>query len=372
MLRTFDEKGGIGVYSRNLVHELLSIDQTNQYVLFYRRPEHLGSYAHRVNVVERWVCGTNKAIWDQIAIPYACWREGVDVVLHPKFTVPFLAPCKTVMVVHGADWFIPKQARFYNRFDVWYIRTVMPLYFRRASVVLSVSQGTTDAFNRVLALPAGKIETVYFGPARHFEPVRDEDRLIRVRERYGLPETFVFTLTKRGGDRRKNLKNILGAYARYHEQVHDPAKLVVGGQDGHLFREEYDLSACGYGSDVLFPGWIDQRDLPAVYSMASLYLYPSNLEAFPIPVTEAMACGTPVVTSDVSGLKEIAGDAAMFVDPSDVNEIADAISCLLSDDELSKDLVKRGLARAEKFNWTKCATRTLAILESLADEAAMR
>jgi len=372
MLRTFDEKGGIGVYSRNLVRELLSIDRTNQYVLFYRNPEHIGSYGRHDNVTERWVRGWNKAMWDQVAIPYACWREGVDVVFHPKFTVPFLAPCRTVMVVHGADWFIPEQAQFYSRLDVWYIRTMMPLYFRRASAVLSVSQGTTDAFNRVLALPAGKIETVYFAPARHFGRVRDADRLRHVRERYGLPGTYILTLTKRGGDRRKNLRNILAAYARYHDRAHDPAKLVVGGQDAQLFRREYDIPDYGYGCDILFPGWMDQQDLPAVYSMASLYLYPSNLEAFPIPVTEAMACGTPVLTSNANGLREIAGDAAMFVDPGDVNGIADALSRLLSDDELREELVERGFARAKRFDWTECGTRTLAVLERVAGEAAKR
>jgi glycosyltransferase involved in cell wall biosynthesis len=112
----------------------------------------------------------------------------------------------------------------------------------------------------------------------------------------------------------------------------------------------------------LFPDWIDQTDLPAVYSQADLYLYPSNLEAFPIPITEAMACGTPIITSSVNGLVEIAGDAAVFVDPRDADAIAYAIGQVLDDETLQKQLSKKGLARSAKFTWDQCANNTLAIL----------
>jgi glycosyltransferase involved in cell wall biosynthesis len=366
MLRAWGESGGIGVYTRNMVQELLSIDDRNQYVLFFRDAAHAGRFAGYENVTERIVKAPNKAFWDQLAIPYACWREQIDVILHPKFTAPLFAPCKAVMVVHGADWFIPEQARFYGRWDVRYIRAVMPLYFRKCAVVLSVSQLTTDNFNRVLNLPPGKVQTLYFGPARHFRRITDVSTLQQARTRYGLPEDFILTLTKRGGGDRKNLGRVLESYARYHEQVERPYKLVVGGKDCHLFRAEYGVPQDGYGEDILFPGWIGQNDLPAVYSLASLYLYPSNVEAFPIPLTEAMACGTPIVTSDVNGLEEIAGDAALLVNPRDVESIADAVRQVLSDSELRATLSAKGLARSSLFTWEACATKTLAILESLA------
>lgn len=107
MLRAFDEKGGVGVYTRNLVEELLRIDRRNEYVLFYRSRSNLGRFASYPNVRERWLRGGNKAFWDQISVPLACRREHIDLVFHPKFTAPLLAPCKAIMVVHGADWFIP-------------------------------------------------------------------------------------------------------------------------------------------------------------------------------------------------------------------------------------------------------------------------
>lgn len=366
MLRAIDEKGGVGVYTRNIVAELLQMDHKNEYVLFYRNPANIGCFAHHPHARERVVRALNKAVWDQIAIPLACRRERVDVLFHPKFTAPLLAPYPVVMTVHGADWFMPDQAIYYTPLDVRYMRTMMPLYFKKCAAVISVSQLTTDNFNRVLRLPPDKVKTIYFAPARHFRRVEDTTILQTVKARYQLPDRFILTLMKRAGDRRKNLGQILKAYASYHEQAANPAKLIVGGKDCYLFKAEYGIPDVGYGADILFPGWIDQQDLPSVYSLADLYLYPSNLEAFPIPLTEAMACGTPIVTSNVNGLAEIVGDAAILVDPRDAESIAGAVQRVLSDPELHATLSASGLMRSDMFTWGVCATKTLAILESLA------
>lgn len=366
MLRSIDEKGGVGVYTRNIVEELLQLDRKNEYVLLYANPSYLGSFARHTNVTERWVQGSNKAYWDQIAIPRTCHRERIDVLFHPKFTVPLFAPCKVVMVVHGADWLIPEQAQFYTAWDVNYMKMMLPLYFRKSAVVISVSQETTDNFIRILKLPKDKVQTIYFAPARHFKRVTDSETLQRTKARYNLPDQFILTLTKRKGDRRKNLGQVFKAYERYHAQAENPHKLVIGGKDCHLFRDEYAIPTDGYGKDILFPDWIDQADMPAVYSLASLYLYPSNLEAFPIPLTEAMVCGTPILTSNVNGLKEIAGDAALLMDPNDTESISSGIAQILSDPQLLEDLSCKGLERSSLFTWDRCAQDTLALLEKVA------
>jgi glycosyltransferase involved in cell wall biosynthesis len=366
MLRSIDEKGGVGVYTRNIVRELLQLDSKNEYVLFYASPSNRGLFADHKNVTEQWVKGLNKAIWDQIAIPRACRQERIDVLFHPKFTVPLLAPCKVVMTVHGADWLIPEQAQYYPWWDVKYMQTMLPLYFKKCSAVISVSQETTDNFNRILKLPEGKLQTIYFAPARHFKRITDAGELERVKARYHLPDRFILTLTKRKGDNRKNLGQVFKAYGCYHERTTQPHKLIVGGTDCHLFRDEYSLPMDGYGCDILFPDWIDQADMPSVFSLASLYLYPSNLEAFPIPITEAMACGTPILTSNVNGLREIAGDAALLINPSDTEAIANGISNILSDKQLCESLSQKGLERSALFGWDRCAKDTLALLEKVA------
>lgn len=365
MLRAYDETGGIGVYARNLVPELLRVDGNNHYVLWYRDPRHIGRFAHCANVTERCVRGRNNALWDQLAIPYWCQRDRVDVVLHPKFTAPLLAPGKVVMVVHGADWFMEDQQQYYRRADVAYMRLAMPLYLRKCAAVISVSRLTTDNFRLRLGPAADRVKTVYFGPARHFQRCDDSATLHRVKSRYHLPDRYIFHLTKRGGAERKNLGGVFQAYARYHGQVERPYPLVVGGKDCSQFRAEFGLPETGYGQDIHFPGWIDQADLPAVYSRAGVFLYPSNLEAFPIPIVEAMACGTPIITSNVNGLKEIAGDAALLVDPGDADGIAEALSRALADAGLLAALAQRSLAASNRYSWDKCARATLAILESV-------
>lgn len=364
MLRSILEQGGVGVYSRYITQELLQLDQRNEYVLFYSSPERLGEFASYPNVIERVVQAPNKALWDQVAIPYACWREQVDVVFHPKFTVPLLAPCKSVMVLHGAGWFMPDTRKFWNALDLKYVRMMMPVYCRRASAVLAVSQITTDTFNRVLGLTPGKIRTVYFGPGKHFQPISDPAELERVRHKYSLPDRFIFTLSGHDRGTRKNIDGILKAYRIHHGKT--PHKLVIGGKGCDRFRAEYRIPDDGYGQDIHFPGWIDQKDLPAIYSLADLFLYPSFSEAFPIPITEALACGTPIITSTLNGLQEIAGDAALAVDAAVPEEIADAIGQVLLNPDFRETLAARSLARSEMFNWQKCARETLQILESVA------
>lgn len=368
MLRSIDEKGGVGVYTRNIVKELLQLDNSNEYVLFYANPSNLGLFSHHKGVTERWVKGKNKAYWDQIGIPLACRYEKVDIIFHPKFTVPLFAPCKAVMVVHGADWLIPDQARFYPTWDVKYMQMMLPLYFKKSSCVISVSQETTDNFNRILKLPPDKVQTIYFAPGRQFKRITDSESLKKVKEKYNLPDKYILTLTKRKGDSRKNLGQIFMAYAHYHKQTDSPHKLVVGGKDCYLFKDEYGIPNEGYGSNISFPGWIDQADMPAVFTLADLYLYPSNLEAFPIPLTEAMACGTPILTSNVNGLKEIAGDAALLIDPSDTVSISEGMSKILTNTKLREALSKKGLERSSLFTWDLCAKKTLALLENVASD----
>ena len=364
MLRSLDERGGIGVYTRCLTEELLAIDRRNHYVLFYRNPANLGRFAQFPNVTERVVRGRSKAVWDQWAIPLACWRERIDVLFHPKFTLPLLAPCPAVIALHGADWFLPEQAQFYKPWDVLYVKVMMPLYLWKASRAVSVSQMTTDDFNRVLRLPPGKIQTIYIAAAKHMRPISDPAVLEAVKRRYDLPQRFILTLSGYDRGRRKNIDRLIAAYRLVHGRT--PHELVIGGRDCEKFRLDYAIPEQGYGAAIRFPGWIDQQDLPAVYSLADLFLFPSRVESFGIPLVEAMVCGTPIVASDMQGLREIAGDAAVAVDADDPRAIAEAVLRVLGDPALRESLRARGFERARStFSYKKCARETLAVLEEV-------
>ncbi len=364
MLRAFGEKGGVGVYTRNVTRELLDLDDRNEYLLLYSDPQHLGTHADRPRVSEQVLTAPHKLLWDQVAVPRACREAGVDVLFHPKFSVPLFAPCKTSMVLHGAGWFIPEVKHFWSLPQRIYARLTMPLYCRSADAVLAVSDITTRVFSKKFNLPDGRVRTVYLAPARQFHKVEDPASLAAVREKYALPDRYLLTLS--GFDRgpRKNIETILRAFQQVREKV--PHKLVVAGRDCHRFRETVDMGDASFWDDVIFPGWVEQTDLPMFYSGADLFLYPSKMEAFPIPLTEAMACGVPIVTSKVFGLAEVAGEAGILVDPDSVDEIASSILRVLTDDDLHAELARQSEKRGREFSWERCAGETLGVLNGLA------
>jgi glycosyltransferase involved in cell wall biosynthesis len=366
MLRSIDEKGGIGIYTRYLIEGVLNADNKNQYILFYKSRENLGRFADKPNVKEVYLSGSNKVYWDQVKVALACKKEKVDLVFNPKFTVPLFAPCKKIMTVHGADWFVPEQAKYYGKWDVRFVKIMLPLYIKKSNTVISVSEITTDNFNRILKLPQGKMKTVYFGPAKFFKKVTDQNKLSEVKKKYNLPDKYIFSLSKYGvgGGLRKNIDKVFIAYELILSSISKNIKLVIGGKNCDKYVEDLKLQG-KYLDNVFFPGYIEQEDLPAIYTMAELYLYPSNVEAFPIPITEAMACGTPIVTSDANGLKEIAGEAAFFVNPDKPQEIADAVIKVLSSSEVKNTLSQKGLERSMLFDWNKCVKRTLELFDEV-------
>jgi glycosyltransferase involved in cell wall biosynthesis len=369
MARSYDEKGGIGVYTRNIIHELLRIDQQNQYFIYYRNLALLGTHAKHANVGERVISGVGRLWWDQVKIPMAAKRDGLDLIFNTKFTIPIIAHAKRIMVVHGADWFLPEFAGVYNKWDVHYIRMAMPMYFRACTKVLSVSNYSTDSFAQAIPRFKDRLITTYFGPHAAFKPISDRVKLEEVRQRYGLPEQFILTVIRYDPEKpntRKNAGNMLKAFAHLKKTYGIKHQFVVVGKDCERFGVDYRIDELGIANDAVFPGLVKQEDLPAFYNLASLYLYPTVIEAFPIPITEAMSCGTPIVTSHGTGLEEIAGDAALKVNPHDPAEIADAAHRILTDSELAQTLRARGFERAKMFSWERCARQTLAVFEEVA------
>ncbi len=370
MMRSADEAGGIGVYARNIVEELLKLDQRNQYILFYKSEKHYDRYDKFSNCKKILLPGGNKAIWDQVTIPREARKEKIDIIFNPKFTVPLITGCKTVMVVHGADWFVPPYDEVYTNIDNFYIKRVMPLYFRKANFIISVSDYSTDGFVNAFPWCKEKIKTIYFGPKKFFKPVEDKVTLSAIRTKYNLPENFILTVIRYDpGTRntRKNFKGMAEAFSIYRKNG-GKEKLVVVGRDCNRYGDENDLKALGVEDYILFPGLIPQADLPGFYSLASLYLYPTIIEAFPIPTTEAMACGCPIVTSNGTGLEELTHGVSLAVDPKDSEAIANAMKTVLSNNDLQEEMREKGFERSKLFNWEKCAVETLEIFEKLDED----
>lgn len=356
MLRTMDERQGTGVYTRNLMDHLLPLDKDNEYLLFYSSPGFVGRYAHLPHVTERVILLPHKALWDQVLVPRAARREGIDLIFHPKFTVPFFTRCKTVMTIHGASWFVHPE--LYPRLGILYIRMLMPLYCKRADAILSNSSLTTRDFVRILNVPERKITTVRLGTAAGFRRIDDAAALQAVREEYDLPEKFILSVIRY--DPRKNFENLIAAFRDLRRRT--PAKLVVTGIGCEKYAVEYDLAKDGTDQDVTFLGWVEHETLPALYNLARCLFFPSVYEEFGIPACEAMACGCPPVVSATGALPDVVGDAGPTVDPFNPPEMADALERVYTDDSLHATLVSRALARAGEFTWDRCARETLDVL----------
>jgi len=360
MLRSLDESYGIGMYTRYILKGLLEIDDRNEYLLMYRSPEHIGTYAHHTNVQEMVVNSPHKIMWDQAAVPWHAKRENIDLLFHTKFTVPLLSPCKTVMVLHGSEWFIYPQN--YPWSDIQYVKLMMPLYLKRANLVISVSNRAKEDIITHIGVDPRKIKTVYLAPAEHFKLIKEVNYLNTIRLKYNLPERYFLFVGKIYPG--KNVGNLLRAYAQIQDKV--PHKLVICGDVYWKYDQDVRLiEELGLQEDVLRIGWIQPEELPAIYNLAELFVFPSMYESCPAPPWEAMACGCPVVTSNTGGTPEVVGDAALLVDPQDVNSIANAMHNVLTDENLRQHLIKKGSDQVTNYSWKKCAKETVDIFNKL-------
>lgn len=356
MLRTIEEKQGIGIYTRNLVEELLTQDTENDYVLFYRTPEYVGTFGHLPRVREQYLPAKNKLIWDQIKIPAAAKKEGIDLLFHTKFTVPFFTKIPTIMSIHGASWFVHPE--LYTKPDVLYIKTVMPLYCRKSAFIVSNSDLTTHDYKRLLKVPDSKIRTIRLGRNENFQPVTDPGILEQAKTTYKLPEKFIFSVVKY--DPRKNFENLIKGFQLLRKKT--DCKLVVAGIGCEKYRDEYQLDADGTSEDVSFLGWVEQEDLPALYSLAHCMLFPSVYEEFGIPTCEAMACGCPPVVSTTGALPEISGPAGLLVDPFNPQDIAEKLYRIWTDEDLRNDKIEKSIEQAKTYTWKRCARETLDVI----------
>jgi glycosyltransferase involved in cell wall biosynthesis len=368
MLRHYDQHGGgVRVYTRALLDYLITHPAGHEYVLFFRNPALLGTY-RAPHVTEVCVGGRFVFTWDQLGLPRALRRHGVDVLFNPKYSVPLSGDYPAVWVCHGLDWYVmPWASRFIDRLSH---RFLVPRYAARASDVIAVSEVTREHLIEFLRLPPERVTTVYTAIDDLFRVRLPEDVLHSVRQSYRLPERYV--LYAGAVYPPKNFTRLVQAYARV-----GPARgislVIAGGENRFLSKHELEEpSRLRLGDWVKWAGWVDARTLAAFYQMAQALLMPSLFESFGLPILEAMACGCPVVTSNCYGASEIAADAAVLVDPASVEAIAEGLERVLQDGALRAQLIEQGSRRSSQFTWERCASQTLHVLENAAGAASPR
>lgn len=366
MLRAYDKPGGIGIYSRNIIKHLLEIDKENHYILIYNSQDHLGTYSGRGNVEEICIPAASALIWDQVLVPRRLKKYAPDLIFHTKFTVPIAAPYKKIMALHGASWFVHPE--LYGKFDVLYVRTVMPIYCRKADYLISNSELTTQDHIRILKVPENKIRTILLAAGEEFRPITNKNRLDQIRASYNLPDRFLLTVTSY--DPRKNFGTLIDAFD--HCRKHVDCHLVVVGKNCNRYSRDHDLKGRNLDRHVTFCGWVEQEDLPAFYSLAEAFVFPSVYEEFGIPIVEAMSCGCPVISSDTGAIPELTGDCALLSAPFDYMAFGENITTVLTDTAKAEQLRNGGLKRAGNFSWHKTASKTLDIFKKVTAEEKMR
>jgi glycosyltransferase involved in cell wall biosynthesis len=367
MLRHYDQhRGGVRVYTHRLLSALLELRSGHEFVFLYRNPALVGTYAAYPEVEETAVAGRSSLGWDQLAVPRAVRRHRVDVLYNPKYSIPLRAPCPSVWVCHGLDWYVmPWASRFVDRLSH---RFLVPRYAARAGAIIAVSEVTRQHVLQYLPAPAERVPVVYSGVDDVFRRPGEPGRLQAIRAKYALPERFL--LYAGAIYPPKNYTRLIRAYARVGPERGIPL-VIAGGENRFLSEGELrEPETLGIGAWVRRPGWVEQEELAAFYAMAEALLLPSLFESCGLPVLEAMAAGCPVVTADRYGTKELAEGAAVLVDPEDVDAIASGIRRILDDASLRERMIAAGRERSRSFTWERCARDTLAVLERVGAQRA--
>jgi glycosyltransferase involved in cell wall biosynthesis len=363
MLRHFDQHGGgVRVYTHQLLRALLDLNSSHEFVFLYKNPALLGTYAKEPQVTEIAVPSPHVLWWDQLAIPKLVRRHGIDVLYNPKYSIPLGVRCATSWVCHGLDWYVmPWASRRIDRLSHKYL---VPRYAHRADAIIAVSEITREHVMEYLGVPASKVHTIYSGVDDAFRRPRDEAACLSLRERYQVPEQFL--LYSGAIYPPKNFTRLVQAYARVGPR-RGVALVIAGGENRFLSEHELKVpDELGLGRWVRWLGWVEPAQLPSLYQMAVGLVLPSLFESFGLPIAEAMAAGCPVLTADRYGTREIAGDAALLVNPESVEEIAAGMERLIDDDAQRARLVAAGRERVRTMTWGRCASQTLTVLENIA------
>ena len=356
-------RAGLGRYAESLTQALLTT-QREPIALFYNREKGVTVPAAWTSLRRATVSLGYKpwrlAVWagqlmglafDRL-LPEASLFHATEHLLMPLRRVP------TVLTVHDLIFaHLPQHHKALNR---WYLRLTMPLYCRRAERIIAVSQHTRQDLAHLYRIPLHKVHVVYEAADPRFFP-QEPTACARVTRRYGLPEAFILYVGTI--EPRKNLLRLLRAWEPlYLKRACGP--LVLVGRRGWLSEPFFAaLEASPARDGVILPGYVADDDLPAVYSAATLFVFPSLYEGFGLPPLESMACGTPVICSDAASLPEVVGDAARLVNPEDVEALRAALQELWGDPDLRSELRERGLARSVQFSWKRAAQETLRVYD---------
>ncbi len=356
---------GIGKYVLELVKGLAKVDTTNKYTLYEYGHTQVVKPAENKNityVVPSFYSSsrTMRIFWEQFFFPWYLKKNRIDIFHGPSFMLPVINSCKSIITVHDLTFIrYPESFTISTKIYYW-------LFFKRslknANMIIADSEATKKDIIKYFNIHPRKIEIIYLGVDDKFKVIKNKSLIVNVRKKYKLPESFfLFTGVL---SPRKNIEGALRAFS----SLKTKHKFVVVGAKGWLYKSIFDIvEKLKINEKVIFTGYIDADDLHLVYNAAEALVFPSFYEGFGLPILEAMACGCPVITSNISSMPEVAGDAAILVNPRNIEQISVAMKTIVTNRAMKIQLIKKGLIQAKKFTWEKTAKETKALYERVAN-----
>jgi len=383
------EGAGIGHYTYQLVRHLLKVDKTNTYVLLFDRTvqkRRLDRFKKKNAFIKFFPFIQYTRL---MPMRYAHFlasaflaREKLDVFHSPTPSLPLSYRGPSVVTAH--DLAIYKFPELYTAKQNFLLKTDIPNAVQKAKKIITPSFSTAKDLGEIFGISSKKIKVIFHGLDKRFFERMSADRIEKVKGKYGIKGEYLFFIGTL--DSRKNICRIIEAYERLRDKIIQGPKafsgvvsrprearspflkykLVLAGDRGFKFEEiEKKIASSHYRKDIILPGYIEADDLDALFEGAKLFVFPSLYEGFGLPVIEAMANGTPVVTSNISSLPEVAEEHALLVDPYDTADIAQAMVALLTDTRLHQDLARAGRTHVRQFTWEKCARATIKVYQEV-------
>lgn len=304
-----------------------------------------------------------RILWELIWIPRRLKKMGKGVIFHgPAYVLPRKLSCPSVLTVHDVI------SIEYPQFCQWqtnlYFKWLLARSIQHAGALVTPSHKVKEDLIRLFHTDPAKITVVPNGVHKRFKPIREEDTLEKVRSKYQLFGKFILFVGVL--EPKKNISALLQAYADLSPELQGSHRLVIVGKKGWKTSSIYKcVDQLNLQEKVVFPGFVDAEDLPAIYSLAEVFVFPSLYEGFGMPVLEAMACGTPVLLSNRGALPEISGGAGMMVDPDQRQEMSQALTQLLEQESIRESLIRKGLARAQHYSWESAAEQLCKVYQSI-------
>ncbi len=352
------QPSGVGNYAGYLLQHLVEAEPNHEYVLLSNRSPQSGLLPQAARLAVQPF--PSRALWMQLALPRGLRNLQLDLCHYPNSLGPLLNPGPYVVTIHDMTLsLLPQHHKLRTQLVV---RPLIPLVARRAQRVITVSEHARQDVIRLLGIPPERVVCIPEAAAALFQPAPVAEQQ-RVRARYRLERPYLLYVGTL--EPRKNLVRLIQAWHHLRQRGEIEHGLVLTGARGWKDQAIFDtVRTLGCADEVVFTGYVPRADLPALYSGAALFAFPSLYEGFGLPVVEAMACGTPVLISTAPALAEVAGDAALQVDPTSVSAIAAGLGRILNDPALREDLRARGLRRSSAYSWQSAAQQTLEIYRS--------